>query len=64
MRITKQYIKDLEEYEYQQIKTLERIKKKYEEEGNEDKVCQLAESIMHQMGRWSMMSDLIEEMEK
>lgn len=64
MKITKQRIKDLEEYEYQQLKSLERIKQKYEEEGNEEKVCQLKESIMHQMGRWSMMSDLIEEMEK
>ena len=59
-RLTKQYIKDLEAYEYNELRTLERIKYNYEKEGNTEKAKTLNQSINYQMGRWGVLNELLE----
>lgn len=59
-RLTKQYLQDLEAYEYKQLKTLQDIKTYYEKEGKTEDAERVEKSIKHQMGRWGIISELLE----
>lgn len=61
MRITKQYIVDREQREYDELKYWEKKAEEYKNQGNMDKYASAKNHAEWQAGRWSMINDLLND---
>ena len=61
--ITLEQLKDIEKEEYESLKFINEEKLDHQRAGEEIKVKSCEDSARFQHGRWSMICDLIEELE-
>lgn len=59
MRITKQYIVEREQREYDELKYWEKKAEEYKSQGNMEKYSSAKNHAEWQAGRWSMINDLL-----